>query len=342
VAGVDDELRENLESFAALDYPDYELLFGVASPTDEAIPVLRSFLSAHPGLDARIVITTPPRGAVQNPKVAQLIDLTKEAKGAVLVVSDANVRVPRSYLANLVEALMRPGVGLVSSVIRGGGERTLGAAIENAQLGGFVAPGVTAAHFLLGRPITVGKSMALRRADLERVGGWESVGGVLAEDDVLGQRFFAAGYEVTLCLDPIENRNVHTTVQKTLERHGRWALMRRAITPLGFACEPFLSPIVIATLVATICPSALAFELWLLALLLQFTGALLSLTLLGAPRALALALLEPIRSMAFFACWLMGCLRRRVSWRGNAFYVGAGSALTPVTRQGAARAREAA
>ncbi len=236
IAGTDDDLRENLESFAALDYPAYEILFGLASPDDPAVPVVEAFLAAHPTLSARLVWTTPPRGAVLNPKVAQLLDLTAQARGSVLVVSDANVHVPPTYLRSVVGCLLRPGVGLVSSVIAGTGERSLGAALENAQLGAAVAPAVVTAHRLAGRPITVGKSMAMRRADLDRVGGWESVADVLlAEDDVLGQRFHALGYGVELCLDPVYNRNVRATAWRTIERHARWGRMRRGIVPRCFA-----------------------------------------------------------------------------------------------------------
>jgi ceramide glucosyltransferase len=330
VAGADDELRENLESFAALDYPAFEILLGVASPDDPAVPIVQDFLRAHPTLAARLVWTTPPRGAVQNPKVAQLIDLTRAARGSVLVVSDANVRVAPDYLAALVATLLRPGVGVVSSLIAGTGERTWGAALENAQLGAAIAPAVVAAHRVFGRPITVGKSMAMRRADLARVGGWESVAGVLAEDDVLGQRFHALGYGVELCLAAVENRNVACSARRSLERHARWAKMRRGIVPSLFFLEPLLSPFLVALLMAVAAPSALLLRVAALALGLQIVGALLAHTLLGARRPLLLAALEPARALAGFACYASAVVSRRVSWRGNEFVVGEGSRLLPV------------
>lgn len=332
VAGADDDLRANLESFAALDYPAYEVVFGAASRSDPAVPVVEAFMAAHPRLPARLVWTTPPRGAIQNPKVAQLVDLTAQAKGSVLVVSDANVHVPRTYLRSVVGSLLRPGVGLVSSVIAGEGERSFGAALENAQLGAAVAPAVVTAHRLFGRPITVGKSMAMRRADLERVGGWESVAGVLAEDDVLGQRFHALGYGVELCLDPVYNRNVKATAARTIERHARWARMRRGIVPACFAFELLLQPLVIAVLVWAASPTPLAARLVACALALQVLGALLCHTLLQARRPFLLAALEPVRAAAAAASWLLAVATRRVSWRGNVFVVGAGSKLVPVPR----------
>ncbi len=330
VAGADDDLRANLESFAALDYPAYEILFGIVSRRDPAVPVVQAFLAAHPELKARLVWTTPARGAIHNPKVAQLIDLTAAACGSVLVVSDANVHVPRTYLRSVVGSLLRPGVGLVSSVIAGTGERSFGAALENAQLGAAVAPAVVTAHRLAGRPITVGKSMAMRRADLARVGGWESVGGVLAEDDVLGQRFHALGYGVELSLEPVFNRNVNATARRTVERHSRWSKMRRGIVPTCFAFEPFLWPFIIASVVWCVSPTVLAGKLVLCALGLQMIGALLCHTLLQARRPLLLTAIEPARALAGFAAWLLAVASRRVSWRGNVFVCGEGSRLIPV------------
>jgi ceramide glucosyltransferase len=330
IAGADDELRANLESFAKLDYPAYEILLGIAAPDDPAVPIVEGFLAAHPDLRARLVWTSPARGAVRNPKVAQLLDLTRKASGSVLVVSDANVRVGPGYLRSLLDCLLRPGVGLVSSVVAGSGERSFGAALENAQLCASVAPAVVTAHRLFGRPITVGKSMAMRRADLERAGGWEHVAGVLAEDDCLGQRFHALGYGVELCLDPVHNRNVSASPLRTVERHSRWAKMRRAVVPTCFALEPLLSPLIIASLVALISPSELAFKLLGCALALQAIGALLCHTLLQARRPLLLAALEPLRTLAAFAAWGLAVASRRVSWRGNVFLVAEGSKLVPV------------
>lgn len=330
VAGADDDLRANLESFARLDYPAYEIVFGIASRRDPAVPVVQAFLAAHPELPARLVWTTPSRPAVPNPKVAQLVDLTARSRGSVLVVSDANVHVPPSYLRSVVGCLLRPGVGLVSSVVAGSGEQSFGAALENAQLGAAVAPAVVTAHRLFGRPITVGKSMAMRRADLARAGGWESVASVLAEDDVLGQRFHALGYGVELCLEPVHNRNVVATAGRTVERHARWARMRRGIVPACFAFEPLLMPLVIAAAAWAVHPTALAARLVAGALVLQILGALLSHKLLGARRPLLLAALEPARTAAAFAAWLLAVATRRVSWRGNVFLVGAGSRLEPV------------
>src|SRR5262245_35485536 len=48
LAGADDELAENLASFAALKYPDYEILLGVASREDAAYEIACDFLARFP------------------------------------------------------------------------------------------------------------------------------------------------------------------------------------------------------------------------------------------------------------------------------------------------------
>jgi ceramide glucosyltransferase len=333
VAGRDEALIENLSSFADLDYPAYELLLGVASLDDPAVPVLQAFLAAHPSLPAQLIVTAPPRGAVANPKVAQLIALARAARGAVLVVSDANVRVRKSYLRSLVAALARPGVGLVSSVIVGAGGRTLAASIDSAEQGAHIAPSVVAAHRLGLWPITVGKSMAMWKSALAAVGGFESVASVLAEDDVLGQRFHAKGYGVDLCFEPVEHHGPGASWSATIDRHARWARLRRSITPLGFAFELWLSPLIVAAAIAIAGPSRLSIGVLAGALVLSWAGALLSLLCAGARDAFRLAALEPLRAATMFLCWCLGFTSRKIVWRGNAFTIAAGSALIPADEE---------
>jgi ceramide glucosyltransferase len=327
LAGAEDELSANLESLARLDWPDLEILLGVASPADPAAPVARAFLAAHPALRARLVVTDPR--AALNPKVAQLVGLVSEATGEVLVVSDANVRVPRDYLRHLVATLEEPGVGLVTSVIAGTGERTLGAALENLQLCAYAAPGVVGGSTLTGRCISIGKSMAMRASDLVRVGGFERVGGVLAEDHVLGQIFHAHGLGVRVCAAAVENRNVACTTRRTFERHARWGRMRRFIAPHGFYLEPLLSPLAVACVGAAILPGRLALGLVVGAAILHVSGASLSMALLRGRVPAWVVPLELLRVAVAMACWVAAIASRTVVWRGRALSLRPGSILVP-------------
>ena len=329
LAGRDDDLEANLESFAGIDYPSFEILFGVTSADDPAFLVARRFTAGHPRLEARIVLTD--RDVAVNPKVAQLVGLERAATGEIYVISDSNVRVKPGYLWSLVAELSDERVGMVSSLFAGTGERTLGAALENLQLCCHSAPGLVAADAVSRRPITVGKSMALRRRDLARLGGFLPVGDVLAEDHALGRRFLDAGFVARTSLDAVENRNVACSVGRTLERHTRWSKMRRALCPAAFAVEPIMTPIVMASLGVVLAPGALTAGILGAACVVQ-TGAAL-----GAVRALRGAWLpwrylplEIVRSYVGLFCWMRACASRRIEWRGNVFTMTRGTRIFPV------------
>jgi ceramide glucosyltransferase len=328
LAGVDDELDENLSSFETLDYPDYEIVLGVASVDDDAYALAREFVDRVGPRRARLIVTDP--NAATNPKVAQLIALEQAASGEVVVVSDSNVRVAPAYLDSLLAELSSPGVGVASSLVAGTGERTLGAAMENLQLGAVIAPGIAASALVLGKTITLGKSMAMWREPLRSIGGFARVAHVLSDDHVLGKAFEQAGYKVRVSLWPVENRNVDCSLERTIERHTRWAQTRRALAPVGFVFEPALSPVVIATLACVVEPTRLFWLALLSAVVVQIAcAAVTTRTLRGAALRWYWAPLEIARSYLLFFCWLRACISRRVNWRGHRVELVRDSAIVP-------------
>jgi ceramide glucosyltransferase len=327
LAGADDDLEENLASFLALDYPAYEILLGVASAQDGAFPVARRFALAHKGL-VKLVLTD--RDNAVNPKVAQLIDLDRHATGEIVVVSDSNVRVARDYLWSLVRELEQPGVGLATSVFVGSGEQTIGAALENLQLCAVSAPGIVATNAVTPWPITIGKSMAMRRRDLARLGGFARFGDLLAEDQTMGLAFVRAGMGVGTSLEVVHNRNSSCGVRRTLERHTRWAKLRRSLHPLGFAFEPLLSPLTIAILVALVAQTRFALGAVAVVAALQTLVALATVRMLrGHAMAWRHAPLEVVRTVLLFGCWLAACASMRIQWRGHPFLLTRGSVIVP-------------
>jgi ceramide glucosyltransferase len=344
LAGADDDLEQNLESFARVDYPSFEILFGVASGDDPALPHARRFAARHPKLDVRIVLTDPD--AATNPKVAQLLALEREATGEVYVISDSNVRVQPGYLWSLVSELRDERVGMVWSLFAGTGERTLGAALENLQLCASTIPGLLALNAVTSRPLIVGKSMAFRRRDLARLGGFQPVGEVLAEDHVLGRRFLDSGLAIRTSLDPVENRNVSWTLPRTIERHTRWSKMRRALFPLGFVAEHALTPVVVASIAIFLDPGKVTGAMFAAACVVQTACAMSAVRLLrGHWLSWRYIPLEFVRSYVAFFCWLRACGSQRIEWRGHAFVLKRGTAIVPVAaspERSAGRARLAA
>jgi ceramide glucosyltransferase len=326
LAGLDDDLEANLESFARIDYPSFEVLLGVASASDPAYPLARRFVARHADAGVRIVVTDPD--AAINPKVAQLVGLERVATGEAYVISDSNVRVRPGYLWSLVAELADERVGMVTSLFAGAGEQTLGAALENLQLCASTVPGYVAMNAVIARPLTVGKSMAMRRRDLARLGGFRPVGDVLAEDYALGRRFLDAGFLVRTSLDTVENRNVGCTVMRTVERHTRWSKLRRALFPAGFAIEPILTPIVVASVAAALAPAKLTIAILGAACLAQTATAMIAVRVLrGQWLAWWYAPLEVVRSYVTLLCWLRAAASRRIEWRGHTFTLTRGSVI---------------
>jgi hypothetical protein len=108
--------------------------------------------------------------------------------------------------------------------------------------------------------------------------------------------------------------------------------MRRSTVPGFFALEPLLAPINVATLGLVVAPSRVTAALLGIAIVLQTVTALVAAwTIRGRPLPWRYAPLEVVRTFVMLACWATGWLSRTIVWRGHAFTIGSGSAITPVT-----------
>jgi ceramide glucosyltransferase len=329
LAGRDDDLEANLESFARLDYPSYEIVLGVARASDAAFPVARAFAARHPEIDVKVCVTDPD--AAMNPKVAQLVGLRAAATGEIVVISDSNVRVAPTYLRSMVRELEDPRVGMVWSVFSGTGERTLGAALENLQICASTMPGIVALNAVSRRTLVVGKSMAFRPEDLDRMGGFGSIGDVLAEDHVLRRRFLDGGLLIRTSFDVIENRNTAGSVLTMVDRHTRWAKLRRSLSPAGFFVEPVMTPVAVATIGLAVAPSVETASAFAVTCLVQTCAAMFAVfAARGTWLAWWNAPLEIVRSYALILCWARACVSRRIAWRGHPFTLQAGSVIVPL------------
>lgn len=329
LCGVDDELFDNLASFAELDHPDYEVVLGVHSVHDPAYRVARQAQLMWPKR-FRLVIQQGQPGL--NPKVNQLIGLARAARHEVLVISDSNIRVEPGYLSELVALLEDPEVGLVTNAMAGVGERTMGALIENLQLGAGTGPSMIAAKVLADRDIVVGKSMAFRRADLAALGGFEAFKDLLAEDYVMGRRISRElGKRVEVARQVVLNVAARRTLGDFVRRYARWGVIQRQMVgTLVYSLQIFLNPFGLATLAMLAVPSAWSLALWSAVGLLRIGLDLSTLRCLR-PRedGWGLAVMAPLKDLLMLLAWGIGLVQSQVVWRGNRLRVLEGTRLEP-------------
>ncbi|MEM6926150.1 MAG: glycosyltransferase [Myxococcota bacterium] len=330
--GVDDDLEANLASFVdqAYDGP-YEILLGAADPDDPALEVARRLKRRFPHRDIRVVAGHNEPGV--NPKVANLAALSAHARHDTWLVSDSNVAVEPDYLATLACELGDPDVGVVSNLVVGVGGGNLGAVLENLHLNSFVLVAVCGAEVVARHPVVIGKSMLVRRAALEHVGGWSRIADVLGEDYVLGATVAQAGYRVVLSPWPVRTVNRTWTVDRFVSRHLRWSRMRRNFAPPIYALEPLLNPIpwllglALAAVVTVDDPLVALTGIVTAALVKVSLDAILHARLLGSwPSLLELAAI-PLKDLWVLGLWVAGWLRSTVVWRGRRYRIGRGTRL---------------
>jgi ceramide glucosyltransferase len=322
LCGADDGLADNLERFATLEYPRYELLLGLKDTADAAWPIACAVAQRHPRR-VRVVLQRTFSGL--NPKVNQLATLEREARYDVLLVSDSNTRPPPGYLSELAALFEDPSVDCVTHPVSGTGHQSLGALLDNLHLASSIGPGQIGARLIAGRDLVVGKSMALTRAALAELGGFETFANHLAEDYVIGQ---ALSGRVALARLAVQNVSTQRTVASFWARYARWGVIHRTAVSLPTSlAQALLNPWPLALIAVAAHPTALAAALCAGTLVLKALVDVSCARALGCRAGVEGLLAVPLKDLLLFAAWAQGLVRRTVDWRGNRLRVGPGSRL---------------
>lgn len=335
--GVDEALEDNLRAILKQDHLRFEVIFGSEDPSDPALLVARRLKKEHPQLSITIVSGCSSRG--YNPKVRLLKSLLARAKHDWILVSDSNVRPEPGYLRAMQAVQSASGASLVHSRLSGVGAKGWGGRLEELQLNTWVTAAIQLGT-LFRRPCVIGKSMLMRRTSLEKVGGFEGVEDVLAEDYCLGQRFHAAGQLVAMCNQPLPVMVGRPGLKGFFNRHVRWGQMRRHLAPAAFLLELFSNPtpLFFALVIWSSPPLA---HLALFGVLLKWTGeTVLYVKGTHQPSLRTIAVL-PARDCLMPLMWCLSATYRRVNWRGTHLRVSAGSRLSPCTASRRATPRNA-
>jgi len=331
--GLDDNLFDNLESFCMLDYPEYEIIFSLQDFNDPAYKVARKIKDKYPDRDIAIVVEHCEDGL--NPKVNNLIPAYRVAKHQHILISDSNVMVDKYYLREISMPMNEQGVGLVSNLIKGVGGRSIGSILENLHMNSFVMGSVCFLDKFLKMPCVIGKSMLMKKRDIEAIGGLKAYKDVLAEDYMIGKMMQESGKKVVLSSYVINNVNHYWGIIKFINRHTRWGKLRWKIGGIRYFSELINNAVFISFLPVFLWePSKTTISFALLTCLIKIIGDLYLGRKTGSELNPFFYLLSPIKDIIIGLMWFIPMLSNTVVWRGNRYIIGKDSILSPYPETG--------
>lgn len=245
--GLDPETRGCLESWFKQDYRGpVQILFGVALAEDPVCELVRKLLAEHPQANAQLVLCAEQLGP--NAKVSTLTHLERLAQHEHLIVSDADTRVPPDFLAQVVQPLRDPQAGLVSCFYALANPTTPAMQWEAVAVNADFWSQVLQSRTLKPLDFALGAVMAMRRKQLEEIGGSRALVDYLADDYQLGNQIARRGYRIELCPVVVECWERPQGWREVWAHQLRWARTIRVCQPVSY----FFSILSNATVWATV------------------------------------------------------------------------------------------
>jgi len=231
--GCDAETRSCLRAWLAQNYPGpAQILFGVASADDPVCPLVRDLLAEFPQADARLVVCGAALGV--NAKISTLRQLEPLIRQPLVIISDADVRVPADFLAGLTPPFAEPKVGLVNCFYRLANPGGLAMRWEAIAINADFWASVLQAQSLKKVDFALGAVMALRAEQLRDIGGFAGLADYLADDYHLGRQVARLGRRIVFCPVVVDCRESPRNWAQAWAHQVRWARTIRVCQPVLF------------------------------------------------------------------------------------------------------------
>jgi ceramide glucosyltransferase len=318
--GTDREMYESFRSHCLQDYPNYEIIFGVSDPSDPAVGTVDTLKREFPQRPIQLVVCPKILGA--NVKVSNLEQMVQAARYEYLIVNDSDIRVEPDYLRRIVPPLADGTTGVVTCLYRGVAATTLGSRLEALGISTDFCAGVISARLLEGGvSFGLGSTLAFRRDDLNKIGGFKSMLDFLADDYELGNRISRLGRTVLLSDVVVETHLPAYDVRGFLAHQMRWARGVRDARLGGYI--GLVSTFGLMWALLNLLLAGAAWWAWLIlgcVLMLRIAVALVvGKSVLKDRQVPALLWLLPIRDLIAVAIWIVSFWGHVVTWRGDRF-----------------------
>jgi ceramide glucosyltransferase len=328
--GVDARMYAGFVSHCAQQYAGkFEILFGVSSMDDPAVPEIERLRAEFPGCDIRLIECPERLGA--SGKVSNLIQMLRQARYDYILINDSDICVSPHYLARVMTCFSggdaNRTVGMVTvpylgRTAAGGKGLTLWARLEALGIATDFLPGVLTARKIEGGiRFGLGSTLAVSRVALIAAGGLEPLADFLADDYEIGVRIARAGYRIELCGETVETTVPAYDFGGFFDHQLRWARSTRDSRRWGYVGLGITYCIPWAVLNCIASGFALwSFSLLSLVLLARVSVALsVGVGLLRDEQVLRDIWLLPLRDFFGLAFWAWSFASDTVVWRGERF-----------------------
>ncbi len=319
LCGADFRGYQNYASLCLQDYPQFEIIFGVAEPGDSSVPVVEKLRADFPHVAIQLVVCEEAIGP--NPKVNSLHNMLSRASHETILMLDSDIRVERDFIGKICEELAGGGAGLVTCLYRAGEAPGLPSMLEAVAISSEFAPGVLVAQMGGGISFAFGACIALTKKTLELIGGFPAIAPYLADDYMLGNLVYKAGLPVKLSKYVVETVLSRLTAGAFLKHQLRWARGIRACAPWGHAGSVMTNGTALSFLYFASCgfsrsglivfAAVVAVRLWM--------AWMVGVRRLGDQILRHNLLLVPARDFLSFFIWSGAFVGRRVQWRDKVF-----------------------
>jgi ceramide glucosyltransferase len=321
VCGVERGVYENFASMCQLDYPEYEVVFGVADADDLVVPLIEKLQKEFPKTSIRLIVGIEQLGASR--KTNTLCRLAKEAKYDLLVMNDSDVRVEKDYLRDVVAGFSDARVGVVTALFRS--KTGTGLAERLDAIG---VPTDSAASMLLERKFSkidfaYGWTMAITRQRLAEIGGFEAMVNLHSDDFALGHEMAKRGYRVEVMRNPVLVVFPEETLGRFLKHELRWSIQLKNLRAVGYPGMFLTMGFAWSLVVGLIVPSLTIAACYFLAYLtLRLTLAwVLGVWGLHDPVVKNNLWLVPVRDSVNFCLYVASFFSNKVEWRDTRYRV---------------------
>ena len=328
LCGAEPETYECLRSFCDQDYPEFQVVFGVADMNDPVVPLIERLQAEFPARDLQLVVDRRQHGTSR--KVSNLVNMFPAARHDYFVIADSDVRVEHDYLSRIMAPLEDEGVGIVTCAYRGVPRAGVWSLLGSQFINEWFIPSVRVAALGGSRAFAFGVTIAMSRRVLCRIGGFMAIVNQLADDYRLGELTRNLGLRTVLSDVVVETFVAESSLAELVRHEVRWLRTIRAVRPVGYLLAFITFGVPVAALGALLSGGA------------PFTLALLALTALARtalhfrmrsdqhPTRQLLVL--PFRDLLSVALWNWGFVTRSVHWRDALYLVNRDGSVLPVMR----------